>query len=161
LLRICRAYGAKLIVNDDVWLAIEIGADGAHLGRDDLHGGDLATARDALGSKRFLGVSCYNDFQRAEAAAAAGADYIGVGSMFVSTTKPHASHASLEVLTEARRRFDLPVAAIGGITVGNARQVIDAGADMLAVISDLFNAMDIRTRAGDFQKLFEAAQRRL
>jgi thiamine-phosphate pyrophosphorylase len=160
LLRICRAYGAKLIVNDDVWLAVEIGADGAHIGRDDLHDGDLATARDALGSKRFLGVSCYNDLKRAEAAAEAGADYIGVGSIFVSATKPHASHASLEILAEARRRFDLPVAAIGGITVGNAGQVVSAGADMLAVISDLFNAMDIRTRAGDFQKLFEAAKRR-
>jgi thiamine-phosphate pyrophosphorylase len=160
LLRICRAYGAKLVVNDDVWLAIEIGADGAHIGRDDMHGGDLATARDALGSKRLLGVSCYDDLTRAEAAAAAGADYIGIGSVFVSATKPHATHASLDLLAEARRRLDLPVAAIGGITIGNAGQVLAAGADMLAVIGDLFNAMDIRTRAGDFQRLFEPAKRR-
>lgn len=159
LLRVCRAYGARLIVNDDVWLAIEIGADGAHIGRDDIPGGDLATARDALGSRRLLGVSCYNDLKRAEAAVQAGADYIGIGSMFASKTKPDAPLASLEVLAEARRRLDLPVAAIGGITIGNAAQVVAAGADMLAVISDLFNAMDIRTRAGDFQKLFEAQRR--
>jgi thiamine-phosphate pyrophosphorylase len=159
LLRVCRGYGAKLIINDDVWLAIEIGADGAHIGQDDLPGGDLVTAREALGSKRLLGVSCYNDLKRAAAAAQAGADYIGIGSMFVSATKPHAVHASLDVLREVCRRFDLPVAAVGGITIGNAGQVVAAGADLLAVISNLFNAMDIRTRAGDFQKLFDAGQR--
>ena len=155
LLRICHAYGGKLIVNDDVWLAVEIGADGAHVGEGDLPGGDLATAREALGPKRLLGVSCYADLDRVKAAAKAGADYIGIGSVFPSPTKPTASQAPLEVLGEARRRFDLPVAAIGGITIGNAAQVIHAGADMLAVVSDLFNAMDIRRRAGEFQKLFQ------
>jgi thiamine-phosphate pyrophosphorylase len=155
LLRICRAYGAKLIVNDDVWLAIEIGADGAHVGRDDLPGHDLATARKALGPKRLLGVSCYDDPARAEMAAKAGADYIGVGSMFPSTTKPGAASASLDVLAEAKRRFAGPVAAIGGITIKNAPQVLAAGADMVAVVSDLFDAMDIGRRAEEFQKLFD------
>jgi thiamine-phosphate pyrophosphorylase len=155
LLRICRAYGAKLIVNDDVWLAIEIGADGAHVGRDDLPGHDLHTAREALGPKRVLGVSCYDDLTRVEAAAKAGADYIGIGSMFPSATKPKAERASLELLAEARRLFAGPVAAIGGITSRNAVPVIAAGADMLAVVSDLFNAMDIRRRANEFQRLFD------
>ena len=154
LLRVCRAYGGKLIINDDVWLAIEIGADGAHVGMDDLPGGDLATAREALGPRRMLGVSCYGDLARAEAAARAGADYIGIGSIFPSLTKPAAAAASLDLLSEACRRLDLPVAAIGGITIGNAPQVVAAGADMLAVVSDLFDAMDIRRRAADFQKLF-------
>jgi thiamine-phosphate pyrophosphorylase len=155
LLRICRAYGAKLIVNDDVWLAIEIGADGAHVGRDDLPGHDLHTAREALGTKRLLGVSCYNDLARAAAAAKAGADYIGIGGMFPSPTKPGAAPAGPELLAEARRVFAGPVAAIGGITIRNALPVVAAGADMVAVISDLFNAMDIRRRAGEFQKLFD------
>ena len=155
LLRVCRAYGAKLIVNDDVWLAIEIGADGAHIGRDDLPGHDLKTAREALGPKRLLGVSCYNDPDRAEAAAKVGADYIGIGAMFPSATKPTAERATTEMLVEARRRFAGPVAAIGGITIRNATQVIDSGADMVAVVSDLFNAMDIRRRADEFQKLFQ------
>jgi thiamine-phosphate pyrophosphorylase len=102
-----------------------------------------------------LGVSCYADLDRVEAAAKAGADYVGIGSVYASTTKPAAAQAPLEVVSEARRRFDLPVAAIGGITIGNAPQVIRAGADMLAVVSDLFNAMDIRRRAGEFQRLFQ------
>ena len=84
MLRLCRAYGAKLIVNDDVWLAIELGADGVHLGRDDMPGGSLATARDALGPRRILGVSCYDDLARAEVAGDAGADYIAIGSVFAS-----------------------------------------------------------------------------
>jgi thiamine-phosphate pyrophosphorylase len=159
MLRICRAAGAKLIINDDVWLAVEIGADGAHLGRDDVPGGSLATARDALGPKRILGVSCYNDIALAEEAAAAGADYIAFGSMFPSRTKPRAVQAPLELLGEAKRRFGLPVAAIGGITLDNAPQVIAAGADILAVVSDLFDAMDIKTRAEAYQQLFKSGRR--
>ena len=81
-----------LIVNDDVWLAIEIGADGVHLGRDDA---DPVMARQALGPKRLLGVSCYDDVERAVAAEAAGADYVAIGSMFVSPTKPGATRAPL------------------------------------------------------------------
>jgi thiamine-phosphate pyrophosphorylase len=154
LLRVCRAYGAKLIVNDDVWLAIEIGADGAHVGRDDLPGHDLATAREALGGKRLLGVSCYNDLARVAEAAKAGADYVGIGSMYPSATKPGAMLATPELLAESRRLFDGPVAAIGGITIRNAQQVVGAGADMIAVVSDLFNAMDIGRRAAEFQQLF-------
>jgi thiamine-phosphate pyrophosphorylase len=154
LLRLCRAYGAKLIVNDDVWLAIEIGADGVHLGRDDIPGGGLATARDALGPKRILGVSCYDDLARAEVAVDAGADYIAIGSVFASVSKPQATRASLDTLVEAKRRFTVPVVAIGGITVKNASQVIAAGADMLAVLSDLFDAMDIRKQAEKFHQLF-------
>ncbi|KAF0162734.1 MAG: thiE [Rhodocyclaceae bacterium] len=157
MLRICRANGAKLIINDDVWLAVEIGADGAHLGRDDAPGGSLAAARDALGPKRILGVTCYNELARAEEAAAAGADYLAFGSMFSSRTKPAAVRAPLELLGEARRRFGLPIAAIGGITLENAPELIAAGADMLAVVSDLFDAMDIKARAEAYQELFNQA----
>ena len=155
MLRICRASGAKLIINDDVWLAVEIGADGAHLGRDDAPGGSLAAARDALGPKRILGVSCYNELARGEEAVAAGADYIAFGSMFSSRTKPAAVRAPLELLGEAKRRFGLPVAAIGGITLDNAPEVIAAGADMIAVVSDLFDAMDIKARAEAYGRFFE------
>lgn len=157
LLRICRAHGAKLIINDDIWLAVEIGADGAHIGRDDLPGGSLTTAREALGAKRILGVSCYDDLARAEVAVEAGADYIAVGSVFASQSKPEATRASLETVAEAKRRFAVPVAAIGGITVKNAPQVLAAGADMLAVLSDLFDAMDIKSQAEKYRKLFEPA----
>ncbi len=155
LLRICRAHGAKLIINDDVWLAVEIGADGVHLGKNDIPGGGLATARDALGSKRILGVSCYDDLARAEVAVDAGADYIAVGSVFASSSKPEATRASLDTLAEAKQRFTVPVVAIGGITAKNAPQVLAAGADMVAVMSDLFNAMDIKSQAEKFRKLFK------
>jgi thiamine-phosphate pyrophosphorylase len=158
LLRICRAYGAKLIVNDDIWLAVEIGADGAHLGREDIPGGGLQTARDALGPKRILGVSCYDDLARAEVAVDAGADYIAIGSVYASASKPQAARASLETLAEAKKRFKVPVVAIGGITTKNAPQAIDAGADMVAVLSDLFDAMDIQKQAEKFRKLFKEAK---
>ncbi|MCK9284889.1 MAG: thiamine phosphate synthase [Rhodocyclaceae bacterium] len=153
LLRICHAAGAKLIVNDDLAMALEIGADGAHLGRDDCAPDALAAARAALGPQRILGVSCYNELQRAELGAAAGADYLAFGSMFPSPTKPAALKAPLSLLGEARR-FGLPLAAIGGITADNAAQVIAAGADMVAVISDLFDAMDIAGRAAAYADVF-------
>ena len=158
LLRICRAHGARLIVNDDVWLAVEIGADGAHVGREDYPGGRLAAARDALGPNRLLGVSCYNELACAEAAAAAGADYLAFGSVFPSVTKPHAVRVSLDIIGQAKQRFGLPVAAIGGITAKNAAGVIAAGADVVAVVSDLFDAMDIRRRAGEFLQLFDRSE---
>jgi thiamine-phosphate pyrophosphorylase len=155
LLRLCRAAGARLIINDDVWLAVEIGADGAHIGRDDGPGASLDAARDALGQHRILGVSCYNEPARAKSAASAGADYVGVGSMFVSSTKPKAVRASPEILMEVRRVCGLPVAAIGGIKLANAQEVRAAGADMLAVMSDLFDTMNIKARAEAYQTLFK------
>lgn len=155
LLKVCNAYGAKLIINDDVWLAVEIGAHGAHVGRDDLPGGSLETARQALGPNRILGVSCYDDLARAEVAVEAGADYIAFGSLFPSQTKPQATPASLDVIRAAKQRFSVPVVGIGGITTENARQVFEAGADMIAVLSALFDAMDIRRQAERFHQLFK------
>ena len=154
LLSVCRVAGAKLIVNDDISLAVAINADGAHLGRDDFSCGSLLAAREALGPDRVLGVSCYNDMACAEAAVVAQADYLAVGSMFASTTKPQAVRASLDLVRAVRQRFDVPVCAIGGISLTNAPTVIDAGADMLAVISSLFDVMDIAEEARRFQSLF-------
>ena len=114
----------------------------------------MKAARDALGPKRILGVSCYNELARGEEAVAAGADYLAFGSVFPSRTKPGTVRAPLELLGEARRRFGLPVVAIGGITLDNAPQVVAAGADMIAVVSDLFDAMDIKKRAQAYQALF-------
>jgi thiamine-phosphate pyrophosphorylase len=148
-LDLARRHGVPLIVNDDVELALEIGADGAHLGRDD---GDLAAARTRLAGK-ILGASCYDDSARARAAVRAGADYVAFGSVFASTTKPAAVRAPLELFGEARS-LGVPLCAIGGIRLDNARQAIDAGADLLAVISDLFDARDVRLRAQQYGRLF-------
>ena len=157
LLRICRAADARLIINDDIALAVEIGADGAHIGREDFPGGSLAAARDLLGPNLILGVSCYDEMALAEAAAAAGADYLAFGSVFASSTKPDAVRAPLQLLGEARRRFGLPVAAIGGINLHNAPDAIAAGADLLAVVSDLFDAMEITQRAEAYATLWNHA----
>lgn len=151
LLRLCRGHGARLIINDDLALALELGADGVHLGSDD---GDIGKARAALGPGRILGVSCYDDLAAGAEAAAAGADYLAFGSIFASSTKPKAVRASPGLLGEAKRNFGLPVAAIGGITLANAPHAIAAGADLLAVITDLFDAMDIAARAREYERLF-------
>ena len=153
LLPLCHASGADLIVNDNVELAIELEADGVHVGRDDA-AESLTLVRQALGPNRILGVSCYNDLSIAQHAAAVGADYLAIGSVFVSNTKPAAVKATLGLVTEVRRRFGLPVAAIGGITLANAPSVIAAGADLLAVITDLFSATDIKFQAQNYAALF-------
>jgi len=149
LARLARGHGVPFIVNDDVELALEVGADGAHLGRED---GELRSARKKLAGK-ILGASCYDRLELAREAVAAGADYVAFGSVFASPTKPRAVRAPLSLFGQART-LGVPLAAIGGITLANARQVIDAGADLLAVISDLFDAEDIAARAREYQKLF-------
>jgi thiamine-phosphate pyrophosphorylase len=144
---LARGYGVPFIVNDDVELALKLGADGVHLGRDD---GDLVAARRKLKGV-CLGASCYDKAELAHAAVAAGVDYVGFGSVFSSPTKPGAVRAPLSLFKE----FQIPLCAIGGITLRNAPQVIAAGADMVAVISDLFDAPDIQARAAAYRKLFE------
>ncbi len=139
----CAAQNAALIINDDLDLACAIHAHGVHLGQQD---GNLAQARARLHPDQWLGASCYNRLDLAHSAMAAGADYVAFGSVFASTTKPEARRASLDLLAQARA-LNLPCVAIGGITLDNAQQVFDAGADAVAIISDLFEQEDIQTRA--------------
>ena len=101
-----------------------------------------------------IGASCYNDLDRAEEAVRAGADYLAFGSFHASAVKPSAVRASLDLLREARRRFDLPLVAIGGITPQNAPALVEAGADALAVVTALFEAADTRSAAQSFARLF-------
>lgn len=149
LAALCRAKGVPFIVNDDIEIAIASGADGVHLGQDD---GDLAAARARL-QGGILGVSCYDSLAAARAAVAAGADYIAFGSVFASPTKPGAVRAPLSLFAEAGA-LGVPLVAIGGVTLANAPQLLAAGADALAVISDLFDAQDIAARARAYGKLF-------
>lgn len=149
LVLLARRYGVPLIVNDDIELALAVGADGVHLGRDDT---ELSVARTRLPGK-LIGASCYHDLQRARDAVAAGADYIAFGSVFASSTKPGAVRAPLS-LFGAARVLGVPLCAIGGITAENAAEVVRAGADLLAVISDLFDAPDIGSRARQYAKAF-------
>ncbi|MBI1942262.1 MAG: thiamine phosphate synthase [Betaproteobacteria bacterium] len=149
LAALCRKANVLFIVNDDVEIAIACGADGAHLGRDD---GDIAMARSKL-KGRLLGVSCYNSLEAARAAVAAGADYVAFGSVFPSPTKPGAVRAPLALFAEARA-LGVPLVAIGGVTLENAPQPLAAGADCVAVISDLFDAPDVAGRAQAYGRLF-------
>lgn len=151
LLELARARGALFIVNDDVALARAIDADGVHLGRDD---GDVAAARLALPGK-LLGISCYDQLARAEAAADAGADALAFGSVFASTTKPGAVRASLDLLRQARARFgDRRIVAIGGIDANSIRSVSAAGAHAAALISAVFDADDARSAVDQLQREF-------
>jgi thiamine-phosphate pyrophosphorylase len=150
--KLCRQAGVRFIVNDSLELAQATGADGVHLGRDD---GDLRTAREVLGSGRILGVTCYNEWSRAQEAVAAGADYVAFGAVFASPTKPAAVHAPLELLARARHELRVPVAAIGGITLANAPMAVAAGADLLAVISDVFDDPDPGARAAAYRAIFD------
>lgn len=149
---LCQRHGARLIVNDNVLLALAVDADGVHLGGSD---GDLAAARLALGPDKVLGASCYADLDLARRAVAAGADYVAFGAVYPSPTKPQALRAPLALFGRCRAELGVPACAIGGITAHNGAALIDAGADMLAVISDLFEAPDIVSRAMDFKQLFE------
>lgn len=148
---LCAPYGVPLLINDDVELARALRADGVHLGDSDV---DIQSARAALGAKAIIGASCYDDFARAERAAAAGASYLAFGAFFPSSTKPNARRASLKLLRKAAR-FGLPRVAIGGITADNARPLIAGGADLLAVISDLFDAPNIEAAARRYVALFK------
>lgn len=152
--RLCRRAGALLIVNDDARLATEIGADGVHLGRDD---GGVAEARAVVGSEAIIGVSCYDQLALAIEAQRQGADYVAFGSFFASSVKPYAVRPPVTLLAEARRTVRCPIVAIGGITLERAPVLVSAGADALAVISDIFDAPDVQARASAYSQLFGQA----
>jgi thiamine-phosphate pyrophosphorylase len=147
-----RRHGARLIINDDIALCFLVGADGVHLGSDD---GNLRAARAMLGPDRVLGASCYGDFSAARAADAAGADYIAFGAAYPSPTKPAATRAGFDLFGQARDGLRARTCAIGGITADNAPPLLAAGAELLAVITDIFAAPDIAARAAQYQRLFE------
>jgi thiamine-phosphate pyrophosphorylase len=153
LARLCRAHRVPFIVNDDVELALAVDAAGVHLGRDD---GEIGAARARLPG-RLVGASCYDRLELAERAVQAGADYVAFGSVFASPTKPGAVRAPLALFSSARA-LGVPRVAIGGITLHNAPQALAAGADCLAVISDLFDAPDVAARAQQYGRLFHDAE---
>jgi thiamine-phosphate pyrophosphorylase len=158
LARLCRAFQVPLVINDHIDLAIEAGADGVHLGREDM---PPAHARHRLGHGKIIGISCYDRLERAVEAEHHGASYVAFGAFFASVTKPGASPAALDLLTRAKQELHVPIVAIGGITVDNAAELIRRGADAVAVSNALFSATDIRATAEKFSRLFKQAKQAL
>jgi thiamine-phosphate pyrophosphorylase len=158
LRRVCHRLAVPFIVNDNPELARTVGADGVHLGRSDT---PYAVARAILGPAAIIGVSCYDDLDRAREAAMAGADYVAFGSFYPSASKPDTVRAEPTLLGRARRRLSIPVVAIGGITPHNGGRLIGGGADLLAVIRGVFGSCDHReadprAAARRYAGLFEA-----
>ncbi len=156
LLSLCQSHNIPLIVNDDLALARQINADGVHLGRDDT---SLQQARNELGTAAIIGISCYNNLQHAIDAESAGADYVAFGRFFNSATKPQAVKADIDLLRQAKKALHIPMVAIGGITSENGFQLVQAGADMLAVIQGIFTQQNIQAACHQFAKLFEDPQK--
>jgi thiamine-phosphate pyrophosphorylase len=148
---LCTRYDAKLLINDDVALAQEAGAHGVHLGQGDTK---AAAARIILGSNAIIGVTCHDSLALAQQALKDSANYIAFGRFFPSSTKPDARPAPISLISEARAQFgQTPIVVIGGITLANGRQLLDAGADMLAVCHSLFAADDVTAQAKKFIEL--------
>lgn len=148
---LCHAYGVPLIVNDHVELCRTVSADGVHLGGDD---GDIAAARDRLGPAAIVGASCYDSLPRAMDAALAGASYVAFGAFHPSITKPGARRADLSLL-DASAGLGVPRVAIGGITPAHAPALVAAGADLIAVISGVFDAADPAAAARAYLSAFK------
>ena len=153
ILPLCRQYNVPLIINDSVKLCLTLDADGVHLGADD---GNLAEVRAKLGSSKILGASCYNRFDLALQAQKAGASYVAFGACFSSSTKPNAPVAALDLFTRAKAELNIPIVAIGGITLQNASQVIAAGASAIASINAIFGANDVKLTSQQLSQLFKS-----
>lgn len=153
LQQLCERYGTQLLINDDAELARHLGV-GVHLGQTD---GPLNPARALLGSAAIIGSTCHASLDLAAQAAREGASYVAFGRFFTSSTKPGAPAADVRLLAQARAQVNLPIAAIGGVTLDNAAALVHHGADLLAVIHGLFgadSAQEVTRRARAFNALF-------
>lgn len=154
LRKVCSAHRIPLIINDHADLAQRVRAQGVHLGEDDVK---VKEARALLGEHAIIGVSCYNEFQRALRAQQAGADYVAFGSFHSSTTKSGTVRATVELLHEAKKHLSIPMVAIGGITPENGRPLVQAGVDLIAACHGVFGQPDVRIAAQKYTHLFTAA----
>ena len=148
---LCREKGAVSIINDDVDIALKTGADGVHVGQEDLAAGRV---RELLGPDRLIGVSAHS-VEEALAAQAAGADYLGVGAAFATGTKADARPIDRDVYRQLTRAVDIPVVAIGGISAENILELADCGLSGVAVVSALFAQPDVRAAAEALKRLSE------
>ena len=152
---LCHRYGAPLIVNDNVEAAIKSGADGVHVGLEDMPVEDIR----AMAGEDFIIGATAKTVEQARAAEAAGADYLGVGAVFPSPTKKNAIRITTEDLRRICDAVSIPVVAIGGIGLENIGKLAGGGMDGVAVVSALFGAADIRAAARELKRRSEAVVR--
>lgn len=153
LLCLCKRYNALFIINDDIDLALNIAADGVHLGQGDA---SISLARQRLGNDAIIGITCHDNLMLAQEAVSAGADYVAFGRFFNSNTKPDAKAAPLALIQTARLQISVPIVVIGGIYRDNAQQLIANGCDSIAISHGLFAVDDIATEAEYLLSLFPA-----
>lgn len=146
-----KGLGVSLIVNDRLDIVLAVDADGIHLGQDDL---PVSVARRLLGKDKIIGASVHT-FEQAKEAVEAGADYLGVGSIYPTKTKDVEKVVGVSLIQEIKKAFDVPVIAIGGINPQNVEEVIRAGADGVAAISGLLGAENIEQRAKEIVERIE------
>jgi len=151
LKEICHAHNIPFIINDHLTLAKQIGADGVHIGQED---SQLIEAREILGKHAIIGVSCYDDLEHAQWAAANSADYIAFGRFFPSSSKPLATAAHITTLQQAKQCIHVPIVAIGGILPTNGAELLNSGADLLAVIGGVFTETPYQSTLA-YQALFK------
>ena len=151
ILRLCREYEIPCIVNDDVDMCRSLEADGVHLGEKD---DNIAEVRRILGEDAIIGSSCYDQLERAKQAQKEGASYVAFGAMYPTSTKPNAPRATIGLLREANSQIQIPIVALGGITVNNAHDVIETGVDAIAVINSLYESHSIKETAETLSQMF-------
>lgn len=147
----CAEAGVPLIINDDAALAHAVGAAGVHLGEDD---GDIAAARALLGPQAIIGASCYDQLELAQRAVQAGASYVAFGAFFPSRSKVTPRRASLDLLRQSAA-LGVPRVAIGGLTPDNSPPVVQAGADLIAIISGVFAEVDPVAALQAYRRCFQ------
>ncbi|MBP2604101.1 thiamine phosphate synthase [Acinetobacter calcoaceticus] len=149
---LCEKYQVPFVINDDLELAAQFGL-GVHLGQSD---GEITDAKSQLPENVIIGRTCLNSLELAQKAIADGATYIAFGAVYATSTKPEAGNVGIEVIKQAATQYDLPICAIGGLTVENSKPVIEAGADLCAVISDILgrSTAEIPARVQAWAQLF-------
>ncbi|MEB6625491.1 thiamine phosphate synthase [Acinetobacter pittii] len=149
---LCEKYQVPFVINDDLKLAAQFGL-GVHLGQSD---GEITDAKSQLPEGVIIGRTCLNSLELAQKAITDGATYIAFGAVYATSTKPEAGNVGIEVIKQAAAQYDLPICAIGGLTVENSQPVIEAGADLCAVISDILgrSTAEIPARVQAWAQLF-------
>ncbi|HBU86630.1 thiamine phosphate synthase [Acinetobacter oleivorans] len=149
---LCEKYQVPFVINDDLKLATQFGL-GVHLGQSD---GEITDAKSQLPEGVIIGRTCLNSLELAQKAIADGATYVAFGAVYATVTKPEAGNVGIEVIKQAAAQYDLPICAIGGLTVENSKPVIEAGADLCAVISDILgrSTAEIPARVQAWAQLF-------